>query len=136
MSTRNTPTLSQVVDVLFTEVDEQATALARLEHHFHNRLLVDAGNVITVGTYAEQLRLRITPEECSVVLDYIAEKQLVTITIDVAEDGVCLLHTGLIYCESRTLMEQADEEWPLRNSCLIGGCSLRCPGCRSLPRRR
>ena len=30
MSTRNTPVLREVVDVLFTEVDEQATALAKL----------------------------------------------------------------------------------------------------------
>ena len=45
MSTRNTPVLREIMDVLFTELDEQATALNRLENHFHNRLLVDAGNI-------------------------------------------------------------------------------------------
>ena len=74
MSTRNTAVLCEIVDVLFTGVDEQATALNRLEHHFRNRLLVDVGSVATVGTFAEQLRLRITEEERLVVLDYIAEK--------------------------------------------------------------
>ena len=60
MSTRNTPVLRTIVDVLFTEVDEQTTALNRLEHHFRDRLLVDVGNVSVVAEYAEQLRLNIT----------------------------------------------------------------------------
>ena len=84
MSTRNTPVLQEIVDVLFTELDEQATALNRLEHHFHDRLVVDVGNVATVGEYAEQLRLRITEDERATVLDYIAEQKIVTITIAVA----------------------------------------------------
>ena len=88
MSTRNTAVLSELVEVLFTEVDEQATALSRLEHHFRDRLLVDAGNVDTVGAYAEQLRLRITEDERATVLDYIAEKKKVMITIDVTEDTI------------------------------------------------
>ena len=54
---------------------KSAVPLDQLEADFHDRLLVDAGNVTAVGTYAEQLRLRITEEERSVVLDYIAEKQ-------------------------------------------------------------
>ena len=53
MSTRNTPMLREMVDVLFTKVDEQTTALTRLEHHFHDHLLGGADNVPTVGTYAE-----------------------------------------------------------------------------------
>ena len=56
MSTRNSKVLREIVDILFTELDEQGTALNRLEHHFQHRLLVDAGNVATVGEYAEQLR--------------------------------------------------------------------------------
>lgn len=88
MSTRNTPVLQEVVDVLFTELDEQATALNRLETHFHDRLLVDAGNVATVGEYAEQLRLRITEDERSVILDYITEQKMVVLTIDVVETAI------------------------------------------------
>ena len=85
MSTRNTAVLREMVEVLFTKVDEQATALAKLEHHFLGRLLVDTDNVATVGTYAEQLRLRITQDERSVVLDYIAERKMVSVTIDIVE---------------------------------------------------
>lgn len=88
MSTRNTPVLRTIVDVLFTDLDEQATALNRLENHFHDRLLVDVGNVATVGEYAERLRLRITVDERSMVLDYIAEHQMIIITIDVVETAV------------------------------------------------
>ena len=88
MSTRNTPVLREMVDVLFTEVDEQTTALTKLEHHFRDRLLFDAGNVTTVGTYAEQLRLRITEDERATVLDYTAEKQMVVVNIDVVEDAI------------------------------------------------
>ena len=88
MSTRNTAVLCEVVDVLFIGVDEQATALNRLEHHFRDRLLVDSGNVATVGKHAEQLRLRITQDERSVVLDYIAEKQMVMVTINTVEDAI------------------------------------------------
>ena len=88
MSTRNNAVLREVVDILFTEVDDQATALAKLEHHFRNRLLVDAGDVATVGTYADELRLRITEDERPIVLDYVAEKQLVMVNIDVVEDTI------------------------------------------------
>ena len=85
---RNTPILQEIVDVLFTELDEQAAALNRLETHFHDRLLVDAGNVATVGEYAEQLRLRVTEDERSTVLDYIAEQKMVVITINIVEDAI------------------------------------------------
>jgi hypothetical protein len=88
MSTRNTPVLREIVDVLFTEVDDQTTVLNRLEHHFRNRLLVDAGNVFTIGEYAEQLRLNITEDERSTVLDHIAEKRSAAITIDTVEDAI------------------------------------------------
>ena len=73
MSTRNTPVLCEIVDVLFTAVDEQTTVLAKLEHHFRDRLLIDVGDGASVGEYAEQLRLRITEDECATVLDHIAE---------------------------------------------------------------
>ena len=85
---RNTPILQEIIDVLFTDVDEQTTALTRLESHFQNRLLMDAGNVGTVGEYAEQLRLRITEDERSTVLDYIAEQKMVMVTIDIVEAAI------------------------------------------------
>ena len=85
---RNTPILQEIVDVLFTEVDEQATALNRLENHFHDRLLVNVGDIGIVGVYAEQLRLRITEDERSTVLDYITEQKVVGITIDIVEDAI------------------------------------------------
>ena len=88
MSTRNTPVLREIVDVLFTGVDEQMAALNRLEHHFRDRLLVDVGNVNTVAEYAEQLRLNITEDERSVVLNYIAEKNMVMVNTDVVEDAI------------------------------------------------
>jgi predicted lipase len=88
MSTRNAPVLREIIDVLFTNVGEQASALNRLEHHFSHRLLADVGDISTVGQYAEQLRLRITEDERSVVLDYIAEQKMVVVTIDVVENAI------------------------------------------------
>jgi hypothetical protein len=88
MSTRNTPLLQEIVDVLFTELDEQATALYRLEDHFQDRLLMDVGNVNTVGANAEQLRLRISDDERSTVLDYIAEQKMVVLTIEHVEKAI------------------------------------------------
>ena len=88
MSTRNTSVLRKVVDVLFTQVDDQTTALDRLEHHFRDRLLIDAGDVATVGTYAEELRLRITEDERSVVLNYVAERWVVVVNIDIVEAAI------------------------------------------------
>ena len=85
---RNTPILKEIIEALSTELDDAAYAQDRLESHFHDRLLVDAGNVATIGTYAEQLRLKITEDEWSTVLDYIAEKQMVLVTIDVVETAI------------------------------------------------
>ena len=85
---RNTLILLEITDVLFTEVDEQTTALNRLEQHFHDRLLVNVGDVNIVGEYAKQLRLDITEAERSVVLDYIGEKQVVIVNIDTVEDAI------------------------------------------------
>ena len=65
---RNTPILQEITEALYANLDEQASALTRLENHFRDRLLVDVGDVHTVGTYTKQLRLRITEDERSVVL--------------------------------------------------------------------
>ena len=91
MSTRNTAVLREIVDVLFTEVDGQSAALNRLEQHFRDRLVLDAGNVAAVSEYAEQLRLRITEGERATVLDHIGERQMVTVTIEIVEDAINVL---------------------------------------------
>ena len=85
---RNTPILQEIISVLDAELDDPAYALDLLESRFQTRLLLDVGNINTVGNYAEQLRLRITEDECSTVLDYIAEKQMVLVTIDVVENAI------------------------------------------------
>ena len=85
---RNTALLKEIVGVLDAELDDPEHALDQLESHFQNALLVNAGNVSSVGTYAEQLRLSITEDERATVLDYIAEKQMVLVTIDYVEDAI------------------------------------------------
>ena len=85
---RNTPILKEIVETLSPQLYLKEYALHVLEDHFHDQLLVDVGNVFTIGGYATQLRLNITEDERSVVLDYIAEKQMVLVTIDVVEDAI------------------------------------------------
>ena len=85
---RNTPILKEIVEVISPQFYLKEYALRQLEDHFHDRLLVDVGNVFTIDEYATQFRLNITEDERSVVLNYIAEKQMVTVTIDVVEDAI------------------------------------------------
>jgi len=81
---RNTPLLKEIVNVLSLPPD----ALEQLEHHFATRLIFDAGSVDTIEAAAKQLRLSITKDECSMVLDYIARKGMVGITVDVVETAI------------------------------------------------
>ncbi len=85
METRNTPVLREIIAVLSTDLDDAPATLDRLENHFQHRLLVIVGDIYTVSAQAEQLRLRITADECSVVLDHIAATNAVTITVDHVE---------------------------------------------------
>ncbi len=85
---RNTALLQEIVGVLDTELDDPGHAFDCLESHFHTRLLVDAGNVASVGSYAEQLRLQITDDERSAVLDHIAEQKMVMVTVDHTEMAI------------------------------------------------
>jgi hypothetical protein len=62
-------------------------ALERLENAFEGSLLVVAGDLNTVAAHAEKLRLAVTTEECSVVLDHLT----VQITIDQVEEVINLL---------------------------------------------
>ncbi len=88
METRNTPVLREIIAVLSPQLDDAPNALDRLENHFHDRLIVDAGNVATVSAHAVQLRLHITTDECAVVLDHIATMNAVNITVDVVETAI------------------------------------------------
>ena len=88
METRNTPVLREVVEVLGPQLSYAQYALNTLERHFAFRLIVDAGNVVTVAAHAEQLRLRITEQECSTVLDHIAGQKTVVVTIDYVEAAI------------------------------------------------
>ncbi len=85
---RNTPILQEIINVLDAELDDPDHALDALEAHFHHRLLVDVGNTATVATMASQLRLSIIEDECSRVLDYVAEQKMVMITVDHVEQVV------------------------------------------------
>lgn len=85
---RNTLLLKEIVTVLDSELDDTEYALDALESHFHDALLVNAGNVTTVGTFTEQLRLNIDHEECSAVLDHLADQKIVGVTDDHVEQTV------------------------------------------------
>ena len=45
---RNTALLKEIVTTLDTELDDPEYALDQLESHFHDALLVNAGNVFTI----------------------------------------------------------------------------------------
>jgi len=85
---RNTPTLTEVVNVLADQLFNRDQALVELEEHYRNALLVNAGDVDVVSAFATQLRLRVASEECGAVLDYMASKNMVGITIDHTEDAI------------------------------------------------
>ena len=70
MPSRNTATLTGIVTALGDLVSSPTDSLARLEQHFQNVLLVNAGATRDVANFAEQLRLAITTDECAQVLDY------------------------------------------------------------------
>ena len=85
---RNTLILKEIVEVISPQLSLKEYALHVLEDHFHDRLLVDVGDVNTVGEYAKQLRLNISQEECSTVLDYVAERKMIGVTVDHVEQVV------------------------------------------------
>lgn len=81
MPTRNTAVLERIVKALGESAPH---TLATLEREFESSLLVVAGDTNTVARDAEKLRLAITTEECSVVLDHLD----VEITIDDTEEAI------------------------------------------------
>ena len=82
MPTRNTVVLERVVKALGDTAPQDA--LARFEDEFKDDLLVVAGDTNDVARHAEKLRLDITTEECSAVLDHLT----VGITIDQVEETI------------------------------------------------
>jgi len=89
MPTRNTEVLKEILQSL--EISEPH-ALARLENHFQDSLLVVAGNENDVAQYAEELRLAIIENERGPVLDYIQQYRLAHITIDHVEEAINTLY--------------------------------------------
>lgn len=88
METRNTSVLREVIEALSSELDDVPYALDRLESHFHDRLIVAVGNVALIGVHAEHLRLNITEQERSTVLDHIADQKMAVVTIDHVETAI------------------------------------------------
>jgi len=80
---RNTQILEEIINVLHLQPEH----LIRLEQHFDQRLILDVGSVSVIEAHANQLRLRVEKHELPLVLDYIAQKALVSITVDVVEEA-------------------------------------------------
>ena len=87
-NTRNTPLLSAIIGVIADLLPDKTSALARLEEHFRDNLILNAGNTDFVASTAENLRLAITTEECPAVLDYIAQKSMVAINIEHVDTAI------------------------------------------------
>jgi hypothetical protein len=88
--TRNTPIFHAILTVLnkYIQPKGKKAARAQLERHFHDRLIVDAGDVEFVASAAEQLRLRVEKDELPLVLDYIGSKDMVGITVEHVETAI------------------------------------------------
>jgi hypothetical protein len=86
MPTRNTAVLTQIIEALDGLLISEPHALARLEDHFKDSLLVVAGDTQLVASQAEELRLAIITSECGVVLDHLAPQ--VRISIDQTEEAI------------------------------------------------
>ena len=83
MPDRNQSIIGEIAYILN---DQEAEGILR--NHFKDRLILNVGDVEYVAQFAEELRLNITKAECSQVLDYIAQKSMVGITIDHVETAI------------------------------------------------
>jgi hypothetical protein len=81
---RNTQILEEILNLLSLPPEH----LVQLERHFNHRLILDVGNIDTIMAHSSELRLRITREECPLILDYIARKGMCGITIDHVEQAI------------------------------------------------
>ena len=84
MPTRNIPVLKEIIEALGDSAPPDA--LARLENHFKDSLLVVVGDIQTIASQAEQLRLAIITAECGLVLDHLAP--YVRISLDQTEESI------------------------------------------------
>jgi hypothetical protein len=66
-------------------------ALAELEEHFKEKLIIIPGDVQTIEQHAQQLRLAITTQEADQVLDYVAAQKLVGISIEATDEVINVL---------------------------------------------
>lgn len=88
MPTRNTGILSEIITVLGDLVPMPAKALKRLEKHYKDQLLVNAGSTAFILESAEQLRLAIIPPEAAQVLNHIGEQAQLGITVDQVDEAI------------------------------------------------
>jgi len=86
--TRNTPLLVEIINVLDELVQDKPAALSKLEDLYQQDYVLNAGDVEFVSSAADDLRLRITADECLAVLDYIAEKGMVGLNFDHVETAI------------------------------------------------
>lgn len=86
--TRNTAVLTQIIEALGDLVSNPSAALTRLDEHFKDVLLINAGDVHDIAKHAEKLRLTITDDEGALVVDHLAQIQAISITIDHVEDAI------------------------------------------------
>ena len=88
MAERNQPLIHQVITALGDLVTDKEVAERVLKEHFKDHYILDAGNVNEVADFATALRLRISEQEQDDVLDYMAQKGMVGITIDIVEEAI------------------------------------------------
>ena len=84
MPDRNHKLIHEIITVLGCSPARETI----LTQQFRDRLILDAGNVDDIARFAEQLRLRVTKTECSRVLDHIASKAMVGITIEHVDEAI------------------------------------------------
>jgi len=86
MPTRNMAVLTQIIETLGDLLISSPHALARLERHFQDSLIVVAGDTQLIASQAEELRLAIITTECGQVLDHLAPQ--VRISLDQTEEAI------------------------------------------------
>jgi hypothetical protein len=86
MPTRNTAVLTRIIEALDGLLISEPHAMARLEDHFKDSLLVVAGDTKLIASQAEELRLAIITHECGKVLDHLAPHA--RISLDQTEEAI------------------------------------------------
>ena len=84
MADRNQSIIHEIIAAIGGSREQEQ----RLRHHFKDKLILDAGNTQQISNYAKKLRLEANEQECSQVLDAIAERQMVGIDIEHVDEVV------------------------------------------------